>query len=87
MMLVAALAMATISRPPASALSCAAVQASLNAAIARGDAQFQLPAGGLACPTDFEVFGARNLIVSGADDGSTEFWFDPRMAGVVIREC
>ena len=74
------------SRPPASSLSCATVQSRLNAAIASGDAHFQLPAGGIACPVDFQVFGARDLTVSGARDGSTEFWFDPHIAGFVVRD-
>jgi hypothetical protein len=69
---------------PPPRVACAGVQQRLNAAIARGDAEFQLPSGGIYCPEDFVVFDAQDLVLSGAADGSTTFWFDPRMAGFSV---
>ena len=82
----AALLGVATARPPPAASSCAAIQAQLDGAIARGDEHFQLPPGGIACPVDFQVLGARDLTISGAADGSTEFWFDPRMAGFRVMD-
>ena len=68
--------------PPHSA--CADVQRELNAAIKRADPVFELPSGGIDCPVDFVVLGAEDLILIGAPDNSTTFWFDPRMAGFTV---
>ena len=85
-LLAAAALVGLAGRPPPASSSCAAVQAQLDAAIARGDDHFQLPSGGIACPVDFQILGARDLTISGAADGSTEFWFDPRMAGFRVMD-
>jgi hypothetical protein len=76
--------------PPGAAESphtaCADVQRELNAAVERGDSAYQLPSGGIECPVDFVVSGARDMVVEGATDGSTTFWFDPRMAGFSVMD-
>ena len=64
--------------------TCADVQSQLNVAIERGDREFQLPSGGIDCSVDFLVLNAENLVLSGASDNSTTFWFDPRMAGFTV---
>ena len=69
---------------PGAHSSCADVQRELNAAIERGDPVFELPSGGIICSVDFVVLGAEDLVLVGAADNSTTFWFDPRMAGFTV---
>jgi hypothetical protein len=86
LLVLAAMVFNVAARPPPATSSCAAIQAQLDGAITRGDDYFQLPPGGIACPVDFQVLGAHDLTIGGAVDGSTEFWFDPRMAGFRVMD-
>ena len=63
----------------------AAVQQRLNAAIAAGAASFQLPDGAIICDVDFEVLGAKDMIISGGK--ATTFWFEPTRAALRVMSA